>query len=243
MKKFVLLLAVCALLPAGRAAAIELSLEENRAEAGTIGYVDMERVFKAHPETNRAKDEFVLLIKDKKDIVALKRNELAAIKARLARLKDNVCDISAREALAGPQLPAQQAAAIPAVSTVTAVAVSSSVAAAPLANAATAQAALPSAAPVLPSEKEILVNMQAAIAVLDKDVADREEELVNYKKRSEKELVELEGKRSEMILGKIYIVLRQLAAEENLSVVVDKKTILYGYTAVDLTDKLLERLK
>ncbi len=241
MKKFVLLLALCALLPAGRAAAIELSLEENRAEAGTIGYVDMERVFKAHPETNRAKDEFVLLIKDKKDIVALKRNELAAIKARLARLKDNMCDISAREALIGPQLPVQQAVTTPAVSTITiktdaGVAVSSTVAVAPLANAATTQAALP-------SEKEILVNMQATIAVLDKDVADREEELINYKKRSEKELVELEGKRSEMILGKIYIVLRQLAAEENLSVVVDKKTILYGYTAVDLTDKLLERLK
>jgi len=308
------LCSLCALVLAARAAAIEISLEENRAEAGTIGYVDMERVFKAHPETSRAKDDFVLVIKDKKDIVALKRTELAAIKAKLNMLRDKERDLSARVALECP-LPPPSPVAVVSVSTVQvpAVSVSSSVetrqaapvaavvsssskpvygpfapqnqgpvpmsaslslpataqaspaAAAPLASAATQQIASPLAnaatnqavvplsspataqasVPVTPANRDMtdLSNLRSSITMLDQDVSNRERELADFKTRSERELVDMEAKRSEMILGKIYMVLRRLAAEENISVVVDKKSILYGYSAVDLTDKLLERLK
>ena len=48
---------LCALL-APPARTLELALEENRAETGTIGYVDLERVFGEHPDTLKAKDNF-----------------------------------------------------------------------------------------------------------------------------------------------------------------------------------------
>jgi Skp family chaperone for outer membrane proteins len=46
-----------------------------------------------------------------------------------------------------------------------------------------------------------------------------------------------------MILGKIYQALRDVANEEQVVVVVDKSSILYGDANIDLTEKLQERVR
>ena len=84
MKKifFVLLLAAAA-----PAAALELSLEENKGESGTIGYVDIDRVFKEFSGTSNARDEFLAEIKAKEDSLNLKKQAIFSLKADIAKLK------------------------------------------------------------------------------------------------------------------------------------------------------------
>ena len=47
-----------------------------------------------------------------------------------------------------------------------------------------------------------------------------------------KELLEYESHRSEILLGRIYRP-KELAAKEEVSVIVDKRNILFGHSAVD----------
>ena len=70
-----------------RATALELSLEENKGESGTIGYVDIDRVFKSFSGTASARDEFLAEIKKKEDSLNIKKQAIFSIKADLAKLK------------------------------------------------------------------------------------------------------------------------------------------------------------
>ena len=45
------------------------------------------------------------------------------------------------------------------------------------------------------------------------------------------------------MLGKIYTALKKISEQEEISVVVDKREILYGKKTVDLTQKLLSLLE
>ena len=49
----------------GRVSGLELSLEENRGQRGTVGFVDMERLFREYPETLRAKEQFEREVEEK----------------------------------------------------------------------------------------------------------------------------------------------------------------------------------
>ena len=82
MKKILFLL-----LLAAPAAALELSLEENRGESGTVGYVDIDRVFKEYSGTLNAREEFLAEIKKKEESVNLRKRDIYALKADIARLR------------------------------------------------------------------------------------------------------------------------------------------------------------
>ena len=90
----------------------------------------------------------------------------------------------------------------------------------------------------------------AALANLDLEIGKESSELQQKKaalkqdeSAIEKNLLNLENRETEGLLGKIYKVIREVASESGVSVVVDKSQILYGHDAVDLTGKVLERLK
>ncbi|MFI5350591.1 MAG: hypothetical protein ACHQ2Z_13675, partial [Elusimicrobiota bacterium] len=61
MKKIAALIVV--LLSSVPLRAIELSLEENRGERGSVGYVDMQRLFNTSPDAQRAKESFEDLVR------------------------------------------------------------------------------------------------------------------------------------------------------------------------------------
>jgi len=86
-------------------------------------------------------------------------------------------------------------------------------------------------------------EIDAAITVKENDLRKKEEALKVYQRQVEKELLEYESHRSEILLGRIYIALKELAAKEEVSVIVDKRNILFGHPAVDLTGRLLEKLE
>lgn len=267
MKKLFFLL--LALLPVqGRA--LELLLEENRGESGTIGYVDIDRVFKEYSGTTGAREEFIAEIKRKEDSVNARKTAIFTLKAELAKLRQE------REfALTLPSLLETQrsvAASVsrpvpppppapPQPSTAAAQAVEASTAAPEALPVSTAApAALPAGLPGMdgidmPGVTKVPVNLfkfsvstsvpeiDAAIARKEDDLKAKEEELKLFQRMAERELLEYESRKTEILLGRIYVALKELATKEEVSVIVDKRNILFGQNAVDLTGKLLKKLE
>lgn len=67
--------------------AIELSLEENRAERGSVGYVDMKRLFAASPDATRAREGLEELVRQAEERVNTRKSELLRLRQELGTLK------------------------------------------------------------------------------------------------------------------------------------------------------------
>lgn len=317
MKRLIFLSLFAALPMTG--AALELSLEENRGESGTIGYVDIDRVFKEFSGTLGAREEFINDIKKKEEAISQRKTAVYTLKADIARLKQErefalnlvgllktreqlseeaeylkskVVDITsaaatvqamqtaqeqaAREQAAREQAAREQAAREQAAREQAAVSTDtvqapvstdtvsvSTEAAVPAPQVVqpppAAPAALPAGLPGLgidmPGISKVPTNLfkfsvstavpeiDAAIAARERELKDKEAALKLYQRQAEVELLQYESHKSELILGRIYIALRELAVKEEVSVIVDKRSILFGHAAVDLTDKLLKKLE
>lgn len=289
------------------ARALEVSLEENKAQRGSIGYVDMQKLFRLYPETQKAKQNFEEVLRQAEEQVNLRKAELIGLRADVIRLR---LERDAAAKLANGILPAPApkdpgattpAAAHPApavstgpaagagasISTRTAVQTSSATAAAPASSTMTAvqtsSAAAPgvqassatvsasAAAPQAASSEEkkpiplanlpglgpdafaaspdaakavqTLNELESKLAEKSRVLQDKEAEFKTYQAQVEKNLIELEDKRTEILLGKIYHAVQEVAREEGVSVVVDRSQILFGQQAMDLTEKVLKKLK
>lgn len=257
------LLSLCLLAPLP-AAAIELSLEENKAERGGVGFVDMQRLFREYPETARAKEQFEAEVGTRRLEVQRKKAEIADLQAELARLTVE------RERLLSEALtePPPQAGEPPETSTPaspgliatlpgiqtstesvpTPMTVSTEPATAPMEVSTEAAGAQPPAAPAsaaaqAASAAQRAKDMEGQIAVKQQEIDDLKKAFKEFQSGVEKQLLDLEKRRVQILLGRIYDVVQQVAKEEGVGIVVDKTSILYGQQAVDLTDKLVERLK
>lgn len=87
MKAIRLLAALSLLSSALPVRAIELSLEENKAERGSVGYVDMQRLFKASPDASRAREGLEELVRQAEERVNGKKVELLKLRQDLSALK------------------------------------------------------------------------------------------------------------------------------------------------------------
>lgn len=309
MRKLILA-AILAAVPLN-AGALELLLEANRGESGTIGYVDIDRVFKEYSGTSNAREEFVAEIKKKENELTAKKTAIFTMKAEMAKLRQErefaltlpslmETRKSVDEAAAQAKKDAEQAAAAAAQAKAAQEAATAAAQAAvqPAAPASTQPAAalppgLPGAYEMPEDEKAAgtqaeqpakpaaqpaaalpatpkpaaaegiempgvgkvpfshfkfsvstsVPEIDAALQKKDTDLKKAEDELKVYQKQAEKELLDYESRRTELILGRIYIAIKELATKESVSVVVDKRNILYGQNAVDLTGKLLEKLE
>ena len=270
--------------PLVNAAALELLLEENRGESGTIGYVDIDRVFKEYSGTTGAREEFIAEIKKKEDAVNAKKTAVYTLKAEIAKIRQErefaltlPSLLETQRSLTAPEPVQPQQASTQAVKASTLTVISSTQADAASAFTAAAststvgassaaataplpQTAVPAGLPGLdgidmPGISKVPVNrfkfsistsvpeIDAALAKKEDDLKTKEEELRAFQRMAEKELMEYESRRSEILLGRIYVALKELAVKEEVSVIVDKRSILFGQNAVDLTDKLLKKLE
>ena len=259
-----------------RSKALELSLEENKGESGTVGYVDIDRVFKEYSGTLNAREEFLGEIKKKEGAVNQRKHAIYILKADIAKLRQErefaltLPSIFATEEqissaqspppphTAAPAAPSEGAVAAKSSGTVpvsTAASVNASTAAVVALSTAILPANLPGMGEDLSGASKIPANyfkfsvstavpeIDAAIASKETDLKQKEDALKLYQRQVEKELLEYESHRSEILLGRIYIALKELAVREEVSVIMDKRNILFGHSAVDLTDKLLKHLE
>ena len=284
MRKTALALALLA--AAGPLAAMEISLEENRGERGSIGYVDLQAVFRRFPETQKAKQSYAEIVRQAEEQVNLRKAELIRLRSELANLRSEREAASNAPIFVPPPLPAPAPEAAPAPAKPEEPAKTEAPAADPAAaltglpgmnsssaplkisipglpeeempTAAEVEAAAPkadtAAAPSAEAlqtraEKELrerdqrVKDLDAAIAAKQKDISDKESGLNDFQAQLEKNLVDIESKRSEMLLGRIYKAVRETAIENGVSVVIDKSAILFGQGSVDLTGKVLKRLE
>lgn len=241
------------------AAALELLLEENRGESGTIGYVDIDRVFKEYSGTTGARDEFIAEIKKKEEALNSKKTAIFTLKAEIAKLRQEREFALTLPSLLETQRSVAEAAAAVQASSQAAVQVSTVAAAQPPA----ASTALPAGAESLPGMDGIdmpgvakvpvsyfkfsvstsVPEIDLALQKKESELKTREDDLRASQKQAEKELLDYEGRKSELLLGRIYTALKELAVKEEVSVIVDKRSILFGQNAVDLTGKLLKKLE
>src|SRR5687767_11609000 len=91
------------------AAAIELSLEENKAERGNIGYIDMQRLFRTFPETLRARENFEELLRQAEEQLNLRKAEILRLRGELAELRIER-EFLAKTPIEVPQAPKPAAA-------------------------------------------------------------------------------------------------------------------------------------
>ncbi|PIS46665.1 MAG: hypothetical protein COT17_07420 [Elusimicrobia bacterium CG08_land_8_20_14_0_20_51_18] len=265
--------------------AIELSLEENKAESGTIGYVDIEKVFRKYSIKSESREKFLSKIKEKETILGQKKERINSIKVRVLKLKQEKQLAEALPALMesiAQSMPPEQPAQ-PLLPGLTPAATGQAVAALPTAGTETVKASTETAAAdgtsaARPQSQEIgkpellvstgsdnekipLINMpgvgslplshfkfsfstspaeiEAEILKQEDEIKRQEEELKKLRKQFDRELADYEDLETEKILGNIYLKLKKLSVREGVSVVVDKKSILFGHRAVDLTEKLL----
>lgn len=300
-KTIALILALC-----GAAQAMEISLEENRGQRGSIGYVDLQAVFRRFPEVGRAKQSYAEIVRQAEEQVNLKKAELIRLRADISTLKAERDAASRAPLYVPPPAPAPapvaplpeptalpEAAPEPAATPAPVEAAAPAEPASPLtglpgmssneplriaipgmpeetlsAAAPTATppaAAAPAAAPVVaapapvPSAAEAQAQAQAeeqlrrrdakvkefdaSIAAKEAELASKQGALGGYQAQVEKDLVNIESKRSELLLGRIYAAVKDTAVENGVSVVIDKTAILFGQGSVDLTDKVLKKLE
>lgn len=268
--------------PALEAGALELLLEENRGESGTIGYVDIDRVFKDYSGTTGAREDFISEIKKKEELLNSKKTPIFTLKAEIAKLRQE------REfALTLPSLLETQRSVEEAAAATAAAALAQAAAAAAQAVQASTEAVqvstetvqastgtvqaqavvLPPAAPPpmlslpgmggidMPGIAKVPVThfkfsvstsvpeIDAALSRKESELSAREDELRSLQRQTERELLEYESRKSEILLGRIYVALKELAIKEEVSVIIDKRNILFGQKAVDLTGKLLKKLE
>lgn len=336
MMRRILAAAVLGAVLAAPGRAIELTLAENRGESGSIGFVDVERIFRAHPATLKVKDELEKEISKREELLTSRRQELYALRAELEKLRRDreflrkradseetqaaaLAAAQERERIAREANEAALAAVCPVVISTAGAAVSTAAAGIvgqterDLSEAATLvdydtiissaaqkdqarpdlppqgnQQVSPAGGPLQPQpgqnlppvagstgtaeglmcstetivlapvvisstqtvkiqvprspSRGELEALEEKIAASEVQILNKESTVEEFRQRAEKELLEYEQKRMQLILGGIYMVLREVAINEGVSVVVDKKSILYGQNAVDLTDKLLNKL-
>ena len=82
-----------------------------------------------------------------------------------------------------------------------------------------------------------------ALVKMKKDLEEKISGLEDARKRATRELSTFENQQSQVILGKIYLALKDLANDEQVTLVVDKSSILFGSTDIDLTEKLQQRVR
>lgn len=82
-----------------------------------------------------------------------------------------------------------------------------------------------------------------AVLSMKKELEEKQAEYEDLRQRAFEELAAFERQQTQTILGKIYLALRDLAQEEQVTLVVDKSSILYGAANIDLTEKLQQRVR
>lgn len=194
---------------------IDLQVDSPIVRTGGVGVVDMEKVYREYPETQKLKQEFFQKTLEKK-------KELQALEMEIEKIKFEIKELENKKS----QLQTQaDTIAQTIVSTETA-----------FTTQTTSQFEQISITP------ETLSEIDSQIQQKKKELNIKEEELKTKSDITTKELQLLEEEKNKKIIGRIYKILKEIAQENNLSLIVDKNYILYGTPSVDLTKELQQRL-
>jgi len=231
---------------------VEIPLEKGvingSGKSGDIAYLNIDRIFSAHPMKNRLKAEFEADVEKRKAEIVLLSGAVADLNKIVVSTTTEINHAKlALMIIRSTQAPAIEPAAVEvssanASSTVAAVssAPASVLAVLPGVSASTASAAGILTAEAL--EKEISVK-EAFLAELNATIGKKKDEIRALTRKNKDELTKTEEKLTARVLADIYNLLEKLAVEEGYSIIIDKNNVLYGQSGQDITDKIIERLQ
>ena len=260
LKSF-LIVSICLSFLTPAAYSLELSLESNKAESGTVGYVDIDLVFKKYSLTNLQKDSFKKKVQEKENFINGKKKNLFALKAEISQLKQEKEFALRLPLLIENQKMLNQLSSSSTATMEVSTQTSSDM---PSSSSSTLTAVQDISSSTIPSAPQVIdmpgisnvpldyfnFSVSTSAAIIEEIIIKKSTELRKmrkeielYRSHAELELLDYENRQTENILGKIYMILKELAIKEGVSVVIDKRSILFGNFAVDLTDKLLMELE
>jgi Skp family chaperone for outer membrane proteins len=229
MRSMLIVMGITGILASGipqRVAAVQIPLEQvsvngDTASNGAIGYVDIDRVFREHPQTERSRAEFTAEVEKRRATAGERQKALETLNqvlqssgTILQQVKNQLADAKSAQAAA-----AGDAAAVTVSST-----------------------AVLDLVTIKAKENEIAV-LEESLAGLRQDIEKRTMELTDSAAKDQAYLQEWEEKRTSEVLGDLYDILQDIATAEHLTIIFDKTNILYGQGARDISDLVRERMK
>lgn len=202
-----------------------VSVNEDGTQAqGAIGYVDIDRVFREHPQTERSQAEFSAEV-DKRRATAAERQKSLDTLIQVRQSSETIRQ-QAQDQLAA--MRSSRDTAVAASGDGTAVQVSST--------------AVLDIVAVKAKENEIAA-LDASLAIMREDIEKLKTEIHAQAEQDRAYLQEWEEKRTNEVLGDLYDILQDIATTEHITIIFDKTNILYGQGARDISDLVRERMK
>ncbi|MFA5859826.1 MAG: OmpH family outer membrane protein [Elusimicrobiota bacterium] len=96
---------------------------------------------------------------------------------------------------------------------------------------------------VIKSNEETVNQLREKIKAKRSEYLQKEKEVAEYVQSSSQELKNLKRSCSQVVYGKIYDALIEVAEEEGVDLILDKTHILFGGKGVDLTDNIIKYVK
>lgn len=103
--------------------------------------------------------------------------------------------------------------------------------------------ALAVAASTVPAVNPALAELDAKIALKERELSKKETEFKEYQAAQEKNLLDLEKRKSDALLGKIDKAIKAVARQNGVAIMQEKSSLLMGSDAVDLTDQVVKFLQ
>ncbi len=216
---------------------VEIPIEGSSGGAVSIACVDMEKLFKEYPKVEQSKKEYETLKKEKQTELEEKeieikniQEEIKNIEKEIENIKESIHKISESEIVQPIEISTAPVEIL--ISTDTEILISTETFSETI------------------TTSTFTVSKTTDIATLEIQLQEKkniiEEKNKEYKELEEKikkELKEFETSKTMAIMADLYKIIKELAEEENISIVVEKQNILYGLPNTDITDKVIDRLR
>jgi Skp family chaperone for outer membrane proteins len=220
---------------------LEIPVRRGGPAGSSVGYVDMELVFREYPEARKAREEYQKEVVRHKAELAERERALGDLKREIEALKDtSLTSFSVQ----GSSTPAESLTSVPRfpslptldVSTETPSGVSDEF---PL----NVEQNFPRETETPQVSSGTAASVAEGISLREEQLLKRQKELEDARASSAQSLRAFEASRAKTILGRLYKALVELANERGISLVVDKSAILYGQNTIDLTESLTRRVR
>ncbi|MBK8574658.1 MAG: OmpH family outer membrane protein [Elusimicrobia bacterium] len=223
----------------GAAWGLEIPVRRGGPAGSSVGYVDMELVFREYPEARKAREDYRAEVVRHKGELAERERALEDLKGELAVLKGAS---PPAPTIDRSSIPTDGVASVPSTSTVLTPALSRG-ASPVLSDGLPQRSALSTQTPDASTSTGTAASVAEGISFREGQLLKRQKELEEARASSAQALKAFEASRAKTILGRLYKALVELANERGISIVVDKSAILYGQNTIDLTEALNRRVR
>ncbi len=195
-----------------------------------IGIVDINKILNEHPSIQKLQQ----------DIIALKQNRMAEI----ASVEKEMEDLLKQKLLINTEIEQlnTQLAQI-AVSSSSATTIPTSEVVSSATDVVQSLSTFAFQTEQIEQIKKSIESKQKNLQQIEQEIDSKKQILKQKQTDLETEIEKIKQKTEAEIYAELYKIIKQVAQQEELNVVIDKSGILYGETEIDITEKVLKKIK